>query len=269
MITPRMFFRRPEPKLSKVDFIVAGAQKAGTTAVHYFLERHPQITLPDKQELHFFDDDERFARGVDYEALHRSFRPKRGSLIAGECTPSYVYWGPAIERIWNYRREIKLIILLRNPILRAFSHWNMQCERKFEALDFLDAIRAEPARLAAARPLQSRRFSYLDRGFYSAQLERVYHYFPRVQVHVVKYETFRDRQKETLDSIFGFLGVESIGRVAFKERNKIAYGRPITAEERHYLAEIYRDEISKVEQLLEWDCSDWAGDGRQLAAYAV
>ena len=62
-------------KVERLDFIVAGAQKSGTTALHYFLKRNPQIALPDRQELHFFDDEEIFSQPVDYELLHRHFRP--------------------------------------------------------------------------------------------------------------------------------------------------------------------------------------------------
>src|SRR2546422_639813 len=142
-------------KIERLDFIVAGAQKCGTTALHYQLKKHPQIALPSKEELHFFDDEERFAKGVNYQDMHDSFRSSSRAVAVGESTPVYLYWRPAIERIWNYSKEIKLIILLRNPVDRAFSHWNMQRERGYEPLDFLDAIKAEEQRQKEAAPLQS------------------------------------------------------------------------------------------------------------------
>ncbi|MEP6937387.1 MAG: sulfotransferase domain-containing protein [Chthoniobacterales bacterium] len=252
-----MNFRRDASQPEKLDFILAGAQKAGTTALHYFLEKHPNIALSDDQELHFFDNENRFAQTVDYAELHRHFRVTHRTRVSGECTPTYTYWKPALERIWNYNREIKLIILLRNPAERAFSHWNMQRERGFDPLDFLPALQAEPQRLAEAAPLQSRRFSYLDRGFYSEQLERVNRFFPKQQVLVLKYETFRDEQQKSLATVLEFLGVPPLRSVRFKERNKIAYERRMTRKEADYLAEIYRSEIEKIEQLLGWDCSDW------------
>lgn len=246
-----------QERIGKMNFVVAGAQKAGTTALHYFLEKHPAITLPDQQELHFFDDENRFAQAIDYTELHRHFRASARTTISGECTPIYLYWKPAIERIWNYNPAINLIIILRSPAERAFSHWNMQRERGFEPLDFLPALQAEPKRIAEAAPLQSRRFSYLDRGFYCEQLERVYRFFPKPQVLVLKYETFRDEQPKSLATVFEFLGVSPLRNVRFKERNKIAYGRLMTHKELDYLGEIYRSEIEKIERLLEWDCSDW------------
>jgi len=254
-------------KIERLDFIVVGAQKSGTTALHYFLRKHPQIALPERQELHFFDDDEIFSRPVDYDLLHQQFRPVAGSTllrfatarqaIAGEVTPSYLYWKPAMERIWNYNRQIKLVILLRNPIDRAFAHWNMQRFKDREPLGFLDALKEEPRRIAQPLTIESRRFAYVDRGFYSGQLERVFKFFPREQVHFVKFEDFRDRKQETLDGVFEFLGVKPLRRIRDKDRNIVPYERTITAEEREYLSEVFSAEITKLEQMLGWDCSDW------------
>jgi hypothetical protein len=250
-------------QIERLDFIVAGAQKSGTTALHYFLRKHPKIALPERQELHFFDDEEIFSRPVDYQLLHRHFRKPPVRLLpvrlglAGEVTPSYLYWKPAMERIWNYNRQIKLVILLRNPIDRAFAHWNMQRFKDRERLDFLTALKEEPRRIAQPLTIESRRFAYVDRGFYSRQLERVFKFFPREQVHVVKFENFRDRKQETLDGIFKFLGVKSLPRVRDKDRNVVPYERTMTPEEQKYLSEVFSPEITKLEQMLGWDCSDW------------
>ena len=246
-------------KVERLDFVVPGAQKSGTTALHSFLTKHPQIALPERQEMHFFDDEEIFSHApVDYELLHRHFRPIARSTIAGEVTPSYLYWKPAMERIHAYNPQLKLVILLRNPIDRAFAHWNMQRFKDREPLDFLDALKEEPRRIAA-QPLaiDSRRFAYVDRGFYSAQLERVFKFFPREQVHVVKFENFRDHKQQTLESIFDFLGVKRLRNVRDKDRNVVPYERAMTPEERKYLAEVFSAEIAKLEKMLAWDLSDW------------
>src|SRR6266480_5990174 len=189
-------------KIERLAFILAGAQKSGTTALHYFLSRHPDITMGDQQEIHFFDNEEIFSGPVDYELLHRHYPPVAGSTIAGDCTPLYLYWKPAMERIWNYNSQIKLLILLRNPIDRAFAHWNMQRFKDREPLDFLDAVKEEPRRIAQPLTIESRRFAYIDRGSYSKQLERVFKFFPQEQVRIVKFEDFRDRKQETLNGIF-------------------------------------------------------------------
>ena len=242
----------------RLDFIVPGAQKSGTTALHYFLQKHPQIALPDRQEMHFFDDEEFFSQTpVDYELLHRHFSPLRRGQIAGEITPSYIYWKPAMERIRKYNPQIKLIVLLRNPIDRAFAHWNMQRFKDREPLDFLEALKEEPRRIAQPISVESRRFSYVDRGFYSGQLERLFNLFPREQVKIVRFEDFRDRKQEALDAIFDFLGLKRIRAGRDKDRNVVPYERAMTAEERKYLFEVFSAEIVKLERMLGWNLSDW------------
>lgn len=236
---------------------MTGAQKSGTTALHYFLQKHSRLTLGDRQEMHFFDDEEIFAGPVDYTLLHRHFSPVAPATVAGECTPSYLYWKPAPERISKYNPDIKLLVLLRNPVDRAFAHWNMQRFKKREPLDFLEAVKGEKERIAQPLSLESRRFSYVDRGFYSEQLERFFKFFPREQFRIVKFEQFRNQQREALDSIFRFLGVEPIGSLSSKDRNVVPYARAMTAEERRQLYEVFADDIGKLEQLLGWDCSDW------------
>jgi hypothetical protein len=152
-------FRSKPRKIKRLEFILAGAQKSGTTALHYCLSRHPNITMGDQQEIHFFDNDALFVSEVDYEELHKHYPLLGPSTIAGDCTPSYIYHKPAVERIWKYNPESKLLILLRNPVDRAFAHWNMQRFRGREPLDFFDAVREEKTRIAGAPPAEARRFA--------------------------------------------------------------------------------------------------------------
>src|SRR4029453_6982092 len=143
-ITSRMpLFRSKRRRIKRLDFILAGAQKSGTTALHYFLSRHPDICMGDQQEIHFFDNDAMFLTEPNYEELHKHYPSIAPSTMAGDCTPSYLYHEPAMQRIWNYNPKIKLLILMRNPVERAFAHWNMQRYRGREPLDFFDAIREE------------------------------------------------------------------------------------------------------------------------------
>src|SRR5438552_1066945 len=244
-------------KIERLDLILAGAQKSGTTALHDFLSRHPEITMGDRQEMHFFDNEEISSQPVDYEFLHQHFPPMPASTIAGECTPIYIYWKPAIERIWKYNPKIKLLIILRNPVDRAFAHWNMQRFKGREPLDFFDAVREEQARIAGAPPTEARRFAYVDRGLYSRQLARLFEFFPREQVKVVKFEKFREHQRGTLASIFSFLGCKPLRSIRSKDRNVVPYERAMNWEERVFLYHLFAEDIANVEQMLGWDCSDW------------
>ena len=210
-----------------------------------------------KREVHFFDDDELFAAGAGYAPFHERFRVRRRQRIVGECTPIYLYWRPAMERIWNYNPEIKLIVILRNPIIRAFSHWNMERIRKNEPLDFLDAIEAEPRRAAAVAPRQLRRYSYVGRGLYSAQIERVMTFFAGEQVKFVRYEKFHEDQQTTVNEITEFLGAKPTRVTRREEQNVFPYRRQLTPDERISVAEKFREDIPRIEKSLGWDCSDW------------
>jgi Sulfotransferase domain len=250
-------FRSRRHKIERLDFILAGAQKSGTTALHYFLNKHPNINMGNQQEIHFFDDDAMFVSGADYEQLHKHYPLLAPSTLAGDCTPSYIYYEPVAERIWKYNPQIKLLILLRNPVDRAFAHWNMQRFKGREPLDFFDAVREEQTRVVGAPPAEARRFAYVDRGFYGRQLERLFKFFPREQVKVVKFEEFRERQRETLASIFSFLGCKPLRSVSSKDRNIVPYERAMNWEERVFLYNLFAEDIANVEQMLGWDCAEW------------
>lgn len=127
--------------LAKVNFIIAGTQKGGTTALSAFLNQHPQISFAQVKEVHFFDTDYLFkAPPPPYHIYHRHFKNKSGCIF-GEATPIYMYWNPAIKRIKDYNPDMKLIFILRNPIERAYSHYIMEYKRDAETLSFSEAIR--------------------------------------------------------------------------------------------------------------------------------
>src|SRR5437879_12831618 len=152
--------------------------------------------MGDQQEIHVFENDALVVSGDDYEHLHKHYPPLARSTIAGDCTPSYIYYEPAAERIWKYNPQIKLLMILRNPVERAFAHWNMQRFRGREPLDFFDAVREEQSRISGAPPTEARRFAYVDRGFYGQQLARLFKFFPREQVKVVTFEDFREKPRK-------------------------------------------------------------------------
>jgi hypothetical protein len=246
--------RRP---ITRLDFIVAGAQKSGTTALNYYLKRHPKIALPNQKELHFFDSDARFSGDtVSYQELHNLFPPVRPDTIAGENTPNYLYWPPALGRVHAYNPGIKLIILLRNPIDRAFSQWNMQRVRGNEPLDFLDAVEAAPERLTKLPPEKLRKFAYVDRGHYGEQIERALSIFPREQLLILKYEDFRTQQRGVVNNVFQFLRLEPI-RFRLIQAHDIPYQRAMQQHERDVIFNMLHEDISHLEQLIGWNCADW------------
>ena len=98
---------------SRIDFIIAGTQKGGTTALYEYFRLHQNICMADKKELHFFDEDRYFEKkNPNYSKYHKYFNPNEHSQVIGEATPIYMYWNKSIERIYVYNPQIKLIIIL-------------------------------------------------------------------------------------------------------------------------------------------------------------
>lgn len=244
----------------RLDFIVAGVQKGGTSALDYYLRQHGEINMGKKKELHFFDT-EKFFSGpeVNYELLHKKLQRRPNTKITGESTPSYIYWNNAIERIKSYNPEIKLIVILRNPIDRAFSHWNMEISRERETKDFLKCLELEKKRLVRALPNQTKIFSYFDRGFYSWQILRLKRFFSDENLHFIKYDDFKVNQEEQVKSVFEFLGLNlpENFKLIEKQVHAISHRRKITEDERKTLIEYYRNDIEYTAKLLNWDCTNW------------
>jgi hypothetical protein len=132
-----------------------------------------------------------------------------------------------------------------------------------EHLDFLEAIKRDQAMGSGSTP---RGNAHIARSLYSSQIERVFRFFPREQVLIIKYEDFRANNSATLDRIFDFLGVRGLRGLKSKERNVGPYQRKMTPEEREYVSQLFEQDISKVEELLRWDCSDWRIQPKSKAA---
>ena len=244
---------------NKIDFLIGGTQKGGTSALDFYLRQHPDIGLGEVKELHFFDDENAFLKtNVNYSKYEKRFNFSENKLIYGETTPIYLYWIPCPERIWNYNKDIKLIFILRNPINRAFSHWNMEYDRDAEKKDFSFAIRNEEFRSREELPMQHRVYSYKDRGYYSEQIRRYKRYFTDDQMLFIKYEDFNQDQEGVLNTIFEFLGLDSntynFERQIINVHKKNAI---LQREDKIYLLNEFEFEIKQVEKMLNWDCSDW------------
>jgi hypothetical protein len=245
----------------KVDFIICGTQKGGTSALDVYLRRHPDICMAEKKEVHFFDNEDAFRDSTpDYTQYHSVFKPGSSSQILGEATPIYMYWGDAPRRIWEYNPNVKLIVLLRNPIERAYSHWNMKRELGAEDLSFWEAIQREPERCREALPYQHRVFSYVDRGFYLEQLRRLWSFFPKEQVLVLKSDELKCQPARALKRVCEFLNIEPLNEVEPVNAHSRPYKSPMKPKERQYLRSVFELEIRGLERVLGWDCSSWLAE---------
>lgn len=241
-----------------VNFLLVGAQKSGTTAIDSCLRQHPEICMAIRKEVHFFDDDARFAGPVvDYDYYHSFFKVGAGHKAVGEATPVYMYWHDSPRRIWHYNSGMKIIVVLRNPIDRAYSHWNMQVNRGKELRSFRDAIDGEESACRTSLPFQSRDCSYLDRGHYVSQIRRLRMYFPLSQLLFIKFEEWVTLPAECLDKIFSFLGVSRLESAPDYQLFAANYDERMAYCDRHYVCAFYEFEVRQIERMLGWDCSDW------------
>ena len=217
------------------DFLIVGAQRAGTTALYEHLGHHPQALPAFGKELHFFDLKHRrgpwwyrsrfpLARTVRRRSL-RLDRP----VVTGEASPYYLAHPRAAERAARLVPRARIIVLLRHPVDRAHSHWRLNVAAGHEDLDFEAAIAAEPDRLAGeAERLEAGRdlrraphqtWSYVTRGRYAEQLERWFAAYPRDQILVLQAEELFARPEAVIDDIVGFLGLAPVDLPPFAVRH--------------------------------------------------
>lgn len=204
------------------DFVIIGAMRAGTSTLYRYLRYHPQTKGCPPDEVHFFD--RVYDKGVNWYRAHFPFefqlKGKNGEkiFITGEKTPRYLSDPYVPERVKKIIPEAKFIALLRNPIDRAYSHYQWSVRRGYETLSFEEALDVEEERLQELeervkkeelwRQPGYRWFSYKTRGKYAEQLKNWFKYFPREQFLIIKSEDFYQNSREVFMQVLEFLGLE-------------------------------------------------------------
>ncbi len=294
------------------NFLIVGAAKAGTTSVHAYLRQHPQVYMCPVKETNFFafeGEELNFLGGIssgylanfvtnisDYRA---QFQGVNNETAIGEACPSYLYLPKAVERIKYYIPDVKIIVILRDPIERAYSHFLHHLrDRLVTYTDFEQALKLESQRIADNWWWD---YHYVQVGLYYQQLKRYFDNFDRQQIKVALYKDLKADSLAFIQDIFEFVGVErqfkpdlsakhnatGIPRhkaldTLIKEPNlikaiyqlllpatlrqpitaKIAqynplWKPPLTPEVRHNLLELYREDILKLQKLIQQDLSHW------------
>lgn len=244
-----------------VTFLIAGVQKGGTTALYDYLADYPDVALSRVKEVHFFDDETLDWTRPDYGAYHAQFDAAKfeggGGRPCGEATPIYLYWPNALERIRAYNPAMRLVVTLRDPVERAWSHWRMEYARGAEREPFAWCIREGRQRLFDSAPPQApwgfhREFSYVERGFYAEQLARLFEVFPRDQALVIRAEDLRADPGPVLDQVRRFIGLDEAPPPPPREVHvgrDIDYGAELTAEDVRWLRRIYARDQARLEAL--------------------
>ena len=190
------------------NFVGIGGQRAGTTWVYQCLREHPQICVSDVKELHFFDT--YFDRGVAW--YEQQFQSGPEHQAVGEVTPNYLDCEHAIGRMAEVIPDAKLFAILREPVSRARSAYELFSER-YAGLSFVEACQRRP--------------ELVRLGQYAQDIERVYAHYPRSQVRIWLYDDLETDPQAFLAELFEFLGVDTTfcPPSTFERYNRAMYPR--------------------------------------------
>lgn len=249
-------------------FLIIGTEKGGTTSFFHHLAQHPRIQPPGEKEVCYFHKDALYERGMDW--YHRQFPAANrwSNALTFEASPAYLYYPGVAERIARYAPRMKLIAMLRDPVLRAYSAWNMHRQLREKSWDVvLHRLSTQPEHVRAAMleyydslaggdftatvRLLIERISddrvepgLLKRGFYARQLADYRRHFPADQMLVLESARCRENLSAELDRVADFLGIERVAwsklPVEAEKNHAREYAAPMPEEARALLADLYR-----------------------------
>lgn len=250
------------------SFLIIGTEKGGTTAFFHHLAMHPRIRPPAEKEVCYFNKDALFERGVNW--YHRQFptAPRWSNALTFEASPAYIYYPGVAERIARYAPRMKLIAMLRDPVERAYSAWNMHRqlrEKSWDVVQYRLSTQPESVRTAmleyydsiasgdftaTARMLIERigddrvEPGLLKRGLYARQIAEYRKHFPVEQILVLESNRCRANLNAELDRVADFLGIERAAwdqlPIAEEKHHKREYAAPMPGEGRVLLNDFYR-----------------------------
>lgn len=266
------------------DFAIVGAKRGGTTSLYNYLLEHPSVAplFPGRQRIkgvRYFDSE--FIRGRRWYRSHFPIelggrylaRPQVPHPIAGEASPYYLFHPLAAQRLAQEIPDIRIIILLRDPVERAYSHYKERVRHDAEPLSFEDALEAEADRLRGEterlskdpsyRSKEHEDHSYVAQGRYLDMLPRWFELFPRAQFHIVASEDFYADPGRVVGEIWSFLGLPP-GSLSSRKRHNYVPAADLPPQTRRRLQAAFAEHNRALEQLLEralpWSSRDARAD---------
>jgi len=246
LASPRLWYRYLTARQRRLpEFIIAGAQKAGTTSLFGYLAGHPQCSGPVIKEVNFFDQN--YSRGERWYRMHfpLGMSGGRGLQRAGsgsccfEASPHYMFEPQVPARVRQSLPAMKAIFLLRNPVSRAYSAYQHEVRRGRLTMPFEDCIEIEIRQQAGEGPRAAtgthdqnpdgRRLSLLARGVYVDQLRNWRAHFPAEQMLVLEAERMFQEPREVFDAVLAFLGLDPWTPPAFGNLNPGRYQTPMSS----------------------------------------
>ncbi len=236
------------------NFIIIGSQKSGTTSLGNYISQHPQVLPAIKKETHFWSF--KFHRGIDWYLAHFPPIPKSQNFITGEASPSYFVTDEVPERMYNFLPNIKLLVILRNPVDRAFSqyhHWqrlNWE-DRSFEVAinQELEILKTTPKQPQGDRKYWKLSGNYIGRGVYVEFMQKWMAVFPREQFLILRGEDLFQTPDYVMKQVFNFLGLPEYKLAKYKKLNSGSYA-PISDLFRQRLSEYFQPHNQRLEEYL-------------------
>jgi len=254
------------------DFLIIGTQRGGTTSLYHYLQAHPCIELANTKDTHFFDKkyskDIGWYRGHFPTVLEKAYAQQvhKRPFVTGEASPSYLFHPHVPKRVVRALPHVKLIVLLRNPVDRAYSQYYHAIQLGHETLSFEEAIEREEERIAKERQkiLQDeyyesfdyKHLSYLSRGIYIEQLQAWMDLFLREQFLILKSEEFYADPAASLKQALAFLKVPvvepQLRKKAYKQYNNTQHSE-MDAATRVRLVEYFKPHNARLYEFLGVD----------------
>lgn len=240
----------------KPTFICIGVQKSGTTSLINYLNQNPDIYMH-KNEIHFFDKPKSVELIEDdikkYEELFDT-----NKLIVGEKTPSYNYLQFAMDRIYNYNPNIKLILILREPISRAYSQFNMENYDKISNMtddEIIDLFEIEEN--IKLSDIEKNEKFYICRGFYDEIIQYILQKFNKKNIFIIPNDRIKRNKLRYYNQIFKFLGASELNNIENKDTNILNYKKKIPKKLEQKLYKIYKPHNEKLYKILGYRIQFW------------
>ncbi len=205
----------------KIDFMIIGAQKAGSSSLHYYLSQHPEIFMPELKDIQYFERDEYYKQLEDI--LNIIYKNLNDEKFIGGSDVNLLYFYYVAERIYKYNPKIKLIAILRNPVDRAYSAYWAAVRDGFETCKtFEEALEKEKERRHGT--LRERGIlTYLEHGHYDEQLEHYFKVFPKEQIYIILTEDLKTNPAETLRKLLLWIGATpDVSYIDFKRKRNVS-----------------------------------------------
>lgn len=253
------------------NFLVIGAQKCGTTALYHYLIEHPYIVSASRKQMHFFDNN--FDKGLTWYRTHFPTylykyyfkRLHKHDFLTCEATPYYIFHPLAAKRVAQVLPDAKFILLIRNPVSRAYSHYNHEKRKGTETLSFEEALDQEATRLAGEQEkmladenyysFNHQRYAYQTRGIYADQLIEWFKYFPQERFLILRSEDMYSNILGVVNQILEFLQVPYDPNFKLSENNYYNVGQydKMAAATKQRLEEFFKPHNQRLYKLLGRD----------------